>query len=112
MEKGEMGPDKETRRKMRKGTNQPLVVSREEAARMLGDVHVQTVIRWAREKKLERIFLGRRSMITLSSIHALVRRARLNAAQAKSAIPEELVRAGSRTGRKREGSKSLAATPA
>jgi hypothetical protein len=43
---------------------------------MLGDVHVGTVNKLVREGKLERVFIGRRSMITIASIEALVQRGR------------------------------------
>jgi hypothetical protein len=53
------------------GEHAPLLMSREEAARVLGGLHVQTIGKLARAGKLERVFIGRRSMITVASVRAL-----------------------------------------
>jgi hypothetical protein len=57
------------------GSPAPLLMSREETARALGGIHVQTVTKLARAGKLERVFIGRRSMIASASVEALVRSA-------------------------------------
>jgi hypothetical protein len=76
---------------------QPVVVSREQAAELLGGVAVGTIVKWAATGELERIFLGRRSMIVVSSIEAMIRRARAAAAgRGKAEKPVNLVKAEGR----------------
>jgi hypothetical protein len=41
-------------------------MSREDAARALGGLHLSTI------GKLERVFIGRRSMVTIASVRALI----------------------------------------
>jgi hypothetical protein len=52
-----------------------VLMSRPEAAHALGGLHLQTVTKLARAGKLERVFIGRRSMITRASVEALIRSA-------------------------------------
>jgi hypothetical protein len=47
-------------------------MSREDAALSLGGVHLSTIGKLCRAGKLERVFVGRRSMVTVASVHALV----------------------------------------
>jgi hypothetical protein len=90
-----------------------VVVSRGVAAEMLGGIHVGTVNKWVREGSLERVFLGRRSMITVASIENLIRRARVAAAtRGKAALPDNLARAGNRSGKRARKSKTPELSPA
>ncbi|HEY3621889.1 MAG TPA: hypothetical protein VGL12_05750 [Roseiarcus sp.] len=57
--------------RQRVSETEPLLMSRTEAARALGGIHIQTVTKLARAKKLERVFVGRRSMLTVASVRAL-----------------------------------------
>jgi hypothetical protein len=50
---------------------EPSLMSRAEAARSLGGLHLQTIGKLARAGKLERVFVGRRSMVTVASVRAL-----------------------------------------
>jgi hypothetical protein len=70
----------------------PLVIPRREAGRLLGGVHPQTIGRWCREGLLERIVVGGRTMITVSSVESLVRRGKSEAAAKRKAqaAPAEL----------------------
>jgi hypothetical protein len=90
-----------------------LVVPLPTAAVMLGSVHIGTIGKWAREGKVERVRLGRRSMITVASIENFVRRARVAAAaRGREAKPAELVRAGNRPRKGSRKVKSPELTPA
>jgi hypothetical protein len=51
---------------------EPLLMSRAEAALALGGLHLSTIGKLARANKLKRVFVGRRSMVTVESVHALV----------------------------------------
>jgi hypothetical protein len=46
-------------------------MSRAEAAISLGGLHLSTIGKLARAGKLERVFVGRRSMVTVASVQAL-----------------------------------------
>jgi hypothetical protein len=48
------------------------LMSRGAAAHALGGLHLQTISKLARAGKLERVFIGRRSMITVASVEALI----------------------------------------
>jgi hypothetical protein len=78
--------NKTDKHQMRAG--KALVVSRQAAAAMLGDVHVGTVNKWIRQGVLERVYLGRRSMVTVASIEAFVQEGRaVAAARDAKALP-------------------------
>jgi hypothetical protein len=95
------------------GRMRPLVVPRTEAARLLGNVHPVTVTKWVLAGELERVRLGRRSMITVASIEAFVRRARAaSAARGKQAKPPELVGARQSSRKGARGPKSPELAPA
>jgi hypothetical protein len=47
-------------------------MSRQDAARALGGLHLATINKFARSGKLERVFVGRRSMVTIASVEALI----------------------------------------
>jgi hypothetical protein len=90
-----------------------LLVSRQVAAAMLGGLHVGSVNKMILRGELERVFMGRRSMVTLSSVEARVRRARAEtAARGRIAKPAELVRAGKRPRGRPRKVKSPALAPA
>jgi hypothetical protein len=57
--------------KQRMRETAPLLMSREEAARTLGGLHISTIGKLARAGKLQRVFVGRRSMVTAESVHKL-----------------------------------------
>jgi hypothetical protein len=104
-----MGLGKTTKALMRSGS---VVVSRQSAARLLGDVHTGTVNKWVREGHLERVFLGSRSMITTASIEKFIREGRnIAIARGKVSEPDNLRRAGFRTGSKSRGAKTPEFTP-
>jgi hypothetical protein len=52
----------------------PLLMSRQEAARILGGLHLATIDRFCRAGKLERVHVGRRTMLTVTSVRALAGR--------------------------------------
>jgi hypothetical protein len=53
-----------------------VLISREEAAHDLGGLHIATVGKFVRTGKLERVYIGRRSMITRASVDALIKSGR------------------------------------
>jgi hypothetical protein len=90
---------------------EPSMMSREAAAHELGGLHLQSITRFCREGRLERVFIGRRSMVTTASVKAFIRRARLETvARGKKAMPEELAKSGSRSAKKGGSPKTPAET--
>jgi hypothetical protein len=50
---------------------EPLLMSKPESALALGGLHLSTIGKLVRAGKLERVFVGRRSMVTVKSVRAL-----------------------------------------
>jgi hypothetical protein len=48
------------------------LMSRVDTARALGGLHLATINKFVRAGKLERVFVGRRSMVTVASVEALI----------------------------------------
>jgi hypothetical protein len=68
----------------------PVLMAREDAARALGGLHISTIGKLARAGKLERVFIGRRSMVTVASVHVLIAAGARSGQQIGERLPSRL----------------------